>query len=108
MSEVNGERLKDAVKGIIANPNCTTMAAMPILKVLDTEAGLTRLVVAAPTRPPSGAGLAGGEELLEAVAARPSSRDAIALVHDGGAGRRCPRRTSSHGTIAFNRRPARG
>jgi aspartate-semialdehyde dehydrogenase len=83
VSEVNGERIKDAVKGIIANPNCTTMAAMPILKVLDTEAGLTRLVVST-YQAVSGAGLSGGEELLEQAQAA-VSQDTIGLVHDGRA-----------------------
>ena len=43
--EVNAEALDDIPKGIIANPNCTTMAAMPVLKPLDLEAGLERMVV---------------------------------------------------------------
>ena len=38
-------RSREARKGIIANPNCTTMAAMPVLKVLHAEAGLERLIV---------------------------------------------------------------
>ncbi|MDQ1402631.1 MAG: aspartate-semialdehyde dehydrogenase, partial [Actinomycetota bacterium] len=42
---VNDEALESIPKGIVANPNCTTMAAMPVLKVLDTEAALTRFVV---------------------------------------------------------------
>jgi aspartate-semialdehyde dehydrogenase len=45
VSEVNPEAIDDARKGIIANPNCTTMAAMPVLKVLHDEAGLIRLVI---------------------------------------------------------------
>ena len=45
VSEVNPHAISAAVKGIIANPNCTTMAAMPVLKALDAEAGLERLVV---------------------------------------------------------------
>ncbi|MCU1570731.1 MAG: aspartate-semialdehyde dehydrogenase [Naasia sp.] len=81
VSEVNPHAIDEAVKGIIANPNCTTMAAMPVLKVLDAEAGLTRLIVST-YQAVSGAGLAGVEELLEqaaaAVAAGPES-----LVHDG-------------------------
>ena len=40
VSEVNPHAIDQAHKGIIANPNCTTMAAMPVLKVLDAEAGL--------------------------------------------------------------------
>ena len=44
VAEVNPEAIADARKGIIANPNCTTMAAMPVLKPLHDEAGLVRLV----------------------------------------------------------------
>ena len=83
VSEVNFER--DAhrrPKGIIANPNCTTMAAMPVLSVLHDEAGLTRLVVSS-YQAVSGSGLAGVEEL--AGQARAVIDDAERLVHDGGA-----------------------
>ena len=62
VSEVNPHALDDVPKGIVANPNCTTMAAMPVLKVLDAEAGLQRLVVST-YQAVSGAGLAGGVEL---------------------------------------------
>ncbi len=62
VSEVNPGALREARKGIIANPNCTTMAAMPVLKPLADEAGLERLVVAT-YQAVSGAGLAGAEEL---------------------------------------------
>ena len=44
VSEVNPEAVAEARKGIIANPNCTTMAAMPVLKPLHDEAGLVRLI----------------------------------------------------------------
>lgn len=46
VSEVNPEDTVNPPKGIIANPNCTTMAIMPVLKPLTTEASLTRLMVA--------------------------------------------------------------
>ncbi|MFE6388022.1 hypothetical protein ACFVM2_16865, partial [Nocardiopsis dassonvillei] len=46
VSEVNPHAIADRPKGIIANPNCTTMAAMPVLKPLHAEAGLEALVVA--------------------------------------------------------------
>ncbi|MFA4840695.1 MAG: aspartate-semialdehyde dehydrogenase [Agrococcus sp.] len=62
VSEVNPHAIAGAVKGIIANPNCTTMAAMPVLKPLDLEAGLERLVVAT-YQAVSGSGVAGVEEL---------------------------------------------
>jgi len=83
VSEVNPHAIDRAGTGIIANPNCTTMAAMPVLKVLDTEAGLQRLIVNT-YQAVSGAGLAGGEELLEQTTAV-VGQDAIALVHDGRA-----------------------
>ena len=62
VSEVNGAEIANARKGIIANPNCTTMAAMPVLKPLHDEAGLVRLV-ASTYQAVSGGGLAGVDEL---------------------------------------------
>ncbi len=62
VSEVNGHLAKNPPKGIIANPNCTTMAAMPVLKPLHDEAGLVRMV-ASTYQAVSGGGLAGVEEL---------------------------------------------
>jgi len=81
VSEVNPHAIAEARKGIIANPNCTTMAAMPILKVLDAEAGLERLIVST-YQAVSGAGLAGSEELLAQVR-QAVQQDTIGLVHDG-------------------------
>src|SRR3954447_16137791 len=68
VSEVNPAAVRDASKAIIANPNCTTMAAMPVLKPLHDEAGLVRLV-ASTHQAVSGSGLAGVEELAGQVAA---------------------------------------
>ncbi|MEU2260405.1 aspartate-semialdehyde dehydrogenase [Streptomyces sp. NPDC019645] len=82
VSEVNPHAVKDRPKGIIANPNCTTMAAMPVLKPLHREAGLTALV-ATTYQAVSGSGLAGVAELdgqVKAVAER-----AAELTHDGEA-----------------------
>src|SRR5439155_790061 len=45
VSEVNPHALASIPKGIVANPNCTTMVAMPVLKPLHDEAGLRRVVV---------------------------------------------------------------
>ena len=81
VSEVNPQAIADARKGIIANPNCTTMAAMPVLKVLDAEAGLERLIVST-YQAVSGAGLAGSNELLEQSKAA-IEQNTIGLVHDG-------------------------
>jgi aspartate-semialdehyde dehydrogenase len=83
VSEVNPGALADVRKGIIANPNCTTMAAMPVLRPLHDEAGLRRLVVST-YQAVSGSGLAGVEELDTQVRAA-VEQDTAALVHDGAA-----------------------
>jgi aspartate-semialdehyde dehydrogenase len=82
VAEVNGAEAHRAPKGIIANPNCTTMAAMPVLKPLHDAAGLTRLIVST-YQAVSGAGLAGVDELDEQV--RAVVDKAAALTHDGRA-----------------------
>ncbi|WP_062980731.1 aspartate-semialdehyde dehydrogenase [Nocardia anaemiae] len=82
VSEVNPEQTRNLVKGIIANPNCTTMAAMPVLKPLHEVAGLQRLVISS-YQAVSGSGLAGVEELASQV--RAVVDDAEKLVHDGSA-----------------------
>ncbi|MCU1546446.1 MAG: aspartate-semialdehyde dehydrogenase [Homoserinimonas sp.] len=105
VSEVNAHAIANAVKGIIANPNCTTMAAMPVLKVLHEEAGLQRLIVST-YQAVSGAGLAGGEELLEQARAA-VAQDAIALVHDGQAVA-FPEAETFPRTIAFDVIPLAG
>ncbi|MDF1479061.1 aspartate-semialdehyde dehydrogenase [Leifsonia sp. H3M29-4] len=105
VSEVNPHAIGEARKGIIANPNCTTMAAMPVLKVLDTEAGLQRLIVST-YQAVSGAGLKGGEELL-AQAKAAVAQDAIELVHDG-ASVDFPAPSAFPKTIAFDVIPQAG
>ena len=105
VSEVNPDRIKDAVKGIIANPNCTTMAAMPVLKVLHDEAGLERLIVST-YQAVSGAGLKGGEELL-AQAQAAIAQDTIELVHDGSSVD-FPAASAFPKTIAFDVIPQAG
>ena len=82
VSEVNPGEITNARKGIIANPNCTTMAAMPVLKPLHDEAGLIR-VIAATYQAVSGAGLAGVDELDKQV--REVVDQARQLTHDGAA-----------------------
>jgi aspartate-semialdehyde dehydrogenase len=82
VSEVNGAAIAEARKGIIANPNCTTMAAMPVLKPLHDEAGLVRLV-ASTYQAVSGSGLSGVDELDKQV--RQVVDRATELVHDGSA-----------------------
>ncbi|UFU07104.1 aspartate-semialdehyde dehydrogenase [Ruania halotolerans] len=83
VSEVNPETIDDARKGIIANPNCTTMAAMPALKALHAEAGLQRLIVST-YQAVSGSGLAGVEE-LEGQVRGTADQDIAGLTHDGSA-----------------------
>ncbi|POX53559.1 aspartate-semialdehyde dehydrogenase [Streptomyces sp. Ru71] len=82
VAEVNPHALKNRPKGIIANPNCTTMAAMPVLRPLHAEAGLEALVVAT-YQAVSGSGLAGVAELHGQ--AQKVIADADQLTHDGEA-----------------------
>lgn len=82
VSEVNPEQTRNLTKGIIANPNCTTMAAMPVLKPLHDAAGLQRLIVSS-YQAVSGSGLAGVEELASQT--RAVIDDAEKLTHDGSA-----------------------
>jgi aspartate-semialdehyde dehydrogenase len=84
VSEVNPHAIADARKGIIANPNCTTMAIMPVLKVLDAEAGLQRLIVST-YQAVSGSGLAGARELATQVRVAVEDENLLQLVHDGSA-----------------------
>lgn len=81
VSEVNPQAIADADKGIIANPNCTTMAAMPVLKPLHDVAGLKRLTVTT-FQAVSGSGLAGAQELDEQIRAG-VEQDLLGLVRDG-------------------------
>lgn len=83
VSEVNPEQTANPPKGIIANPNCTTMAAMPVLKALHDDATLVRLVVSS-YQAVSGAGLKGSEELTRQFDAL-STKDVQGLVHDSSA-----------------------
>ena len=105
VSEVNPHAIRDAKINIIANPNCTTMAAMPVLKVLDAEAGLRRLIVST-YQAVSGAGLAGGEELFEQANAA-MVQDTMHLIHDGSAVE-FPPPAQFPKTIAFNVIPHAG
>ena len=80
VAEVNGDEAKSPSKGIVANPNCTTMAAMPVLKPLHDTAGLVRLHVSS-YQAVSGSGLAGVETLAKQTAEL--GEDNVKLVHDG-------------------------
>jgi aspartate-semialdehyde dehydrogenase len=104
VSEVNPEALREVRKGIVANPNCTTMAAMPVLKPLHDAAGLVR-IVASTYQAVSGSGLAGVEELDGQV--RKTVEQATALVHDGAAVD-FPEPSKYVAPIAFNVLPMAG
>ena len=82
VSEVNPDALASIPKGIVANPNCTTMAAMPVLKPLSQEWPMVALRVAT-YQAVSGAGLSGVDELAAQVDA--VGDKAAALTHDGSA-----------------------
>ncbi len=104
VAEVNPEVVAQAKKGIIANPNCTTMAAMPVLKPLHDEAGLVRLV-ASTYQAVSDGGASGVSELD--VQAKAGAVSASALTYDGHAVT-FPEPAKFARTIAFNVLPLAG
>src|SRR5688500_17771516 len=101
---VNDHALAGIRKGIVANPNCTTMAAMPVLKPLHAAAGLKRLVVST-YQAVSGAGTTGPPELLEQALA--AGDKAAELTFDGAA-IDFPPPSEFPTTIAFNVVPMAG
>ena len=107
VSEVNPDAARpviEAGRGIIANPNCTTMAAMPVLKPLHDEAGLVRLI-ASTYQAVSGSGIAGVEELAtQVVSAGDKARE---LAYDGEAVT-FPEPVKYARTIAYNVLPMAG
>lgn len=104
VSEVNPEDVALAKKRIIANPNCTTMAAMPVLKPLHAAAGLVRMV-ASTYQAVSGGGVSGVSELD--VQAKASAATAETLTYDGKAVK-FPEPQKFARTIAFNVLPLAG
>ena len=102
--EANADDLDDIPKGIVANPNCTTMVAMPALKPLDLAAGLEALVVST-YQSVSGAGLSGVEELETQL--KKAGGDVASLTHDGSS-IEFPAAEKFPGTIAFNVLPIAG
>jgi aspartate-semialdehyde dehydrogenase len=107
VSEVNPEAIEPVVaagRGIIANPNCTTMAAMPVLKPLHDEAGLVRLI-ASTYQAVSGSGVAGVDELAGQVAS--AGDKARELAYDGQAVS-FPEPVKYARTIAYNVLPMAG
>ena len=101
VSEVNPEDAVNPPKGIIANPNCTTMAAMPVLKPLHDAAGLTRLTVAT-YQATSGSGLAGVKALADQARAAVADPNLEKLAIDGGAVPAPADTTPYVAPIAFN------
>ena len=102
--EVNGHLVANPPKGIIANPNCTTMAFMPVIKPLHDEARLTRLICAT-YQATSGSGLSGVDELAKQVAEAGGA--GAELTHDGNAiAFSAPQKFAR--TIAFNAVPMCG
>jgi aspartate-semialdehyde dehydrogenase len=102
--EVNGHLVREAPKGIIANPNCTTMAFMPVMKPLHEFAGLTRLIISS-YQAVSGGGLAGVDELDKQ--AREVVGNARDLTFDGTAVT-FPAPSKFAAPIAFNVLPFAG
>jgi aspartate-semialdehyde dehydrogenase len=109
VSEVNPEDVAKALavnggRNIIANPNCTTMAAMPVLKPLHDEAGLVRLVVSS-YQAVSGSGIAGVRELHGQALAVTEKADELAY---DGAAVEYPAPAVYVDSIAFNVLPMAG
>ena len=84
VSEVNPEDAAERPKGIIANPNCTTMAAMPVLRPLVDEAGGLKRLFVSSYQAVSGSGLKGVQELIRQTKSS-VEQDLAALALDGRA-----------------------
>jgi len=105
VSEVNPDALDDARKGIVANPNCTTMVVMLPAKALHDRFGLTDMV-ATSFQAAGGAGQKGIDELAAQVA--PLAADVDQLVNDGATAARKVEHRVHAGTLAFNVVPLLG
>lgn len=101
VSEVNPEDARQRPRGIIANPNCTTMAAMPTLKALDQIADLQALRVAT-FQAVSGSGLAGVSELGSQVRAAVEAQTPIEDLARSGSAVGSPDPAVYVEPIAFN------
>ena len=106
VSEVNADDLDTIPKGIVANPNCTTMAAMPVLKPLHDRAGLVRLHVSS-YQAVSGSGGKGVQELDAQLRGGYAAGDPTALALDGRAVR-VPEPTLYAVPVGFNVVPLAG
>jgi aspartate-semialdehyde dehydrogenase len=105
VSEVNPQAIDDAPRGIVANPNCTTMVVMLPAKALHDRFGLTAMV-ATSFQAAGGAGQKGIDELAEQVG--PVGADIDLLVNDGAAAARKVRHSVHANTLAFNVVPLLG
>jgi aspartate-semialdehyde dehydrogenase len=105
VSEVNPEALDHTRKGIVANPNCTTMVVMLPAKALHDEFGL-RAMVATSFQAAGGAGQKGIDELAAQV--EPMSADVDALVNDGASVMGRVEHRVHANTLAFNVVPLLG
>jgi len=106
VSEVNADDLADIPKGIVANPNCTTMAFMPVMKPLHERATLVRLNVAS-YQAVSGSGGAGLDELDSQLRAAYAAGEPKDLARDGRAVP-LPEPVKYVAPIAFNVVPVAG
>ena len=104
VAEVNPHAAANRPKGIIANPNCTTMAAMPVLRPLHAEAGLTSMVVST-YQAVSGSGLAGVAELHEQTSKVVQNADRLT---NSGSAVEFPESSVYVRPIAFNVLPMAG
>jgi aspartate-semialdehyde dehydrogenase len=105
VSEVNPEAIDRAAKGIVANPNCTTMVVMLPAKALHDRFGL-REMVATSVQAAGGAGQKGIDELMAQV--EPVGRDPRRLIDDGAAAAREVESSVHANTLAFNVVPLLG
>ena len=107
VSEVNPDAVRNRPLGIIANPNCTTMAAMPALKALNELAGLRSMQVTS-LQAVSGSGLAGVEELAGQVGAVVAGGEPIEMLTFSGDAVTFPEPKVYPETIAFDVVPMAG
>jgi aspartate-semialdehyde dehydrogenase len=105
VSEVNPDAIGEARKGIIANPNCTTMVIMLPAKALHDAFGLNAMVCTS-FQAAGGAGQKGIDELTGQVAA--VGEDVDQLINDGAAAARKVEHSVHENTLAYNVVPLLG
>ncbi|HZO37027.1 MAG TPA: aspartate-semialdehyde dehydrogenase [Solirubrobacteraceae bacterium] len=105
VSEVNPEAIDDSPRGIVANPNCTTMVAMLPAKALHDLYGMTEMV-ATSFQAAGGAGQKGIDELTGQIAT--VGADIDQLVSDGAAAAAKVTHSVHAATLAFNVVPLLG